>query len=182
MDLIGLVIPMDDGTYTHLLNIAMEKNHVEEIDIDSEMEEIPGLVKETPPGFSPDESPFSKEEEFDTIDWPKKGSYQQQLEKYKNKDIVSIKILKKDDKDLLITLESHPPHSRQYTRVIQEQVDNKREYFKQGDLVLEWDRKKGKPNTHKEFEKFSLGPFEIEKSSVNDSYYLYTLQGRMRPL
>jgi hypothetical protein len=81
MDLIGLVIPMDDGTYTHPLNIAMEKNHVEEIDIDSEMEEIPGLVKESPPGFSPDESPFSKEEEFDTIDWPKK-----------------------DDKDLLITL------------------------------------------------------------------------------
>jgi hypothetical protein len=38
MDLIGLVIPMDDGTYTHPLNIVMEKNHVEEIDIDSEME------------------------------------------------------------------------------------------------------------------------------------------------
>jgi hypothetical protein len=102
MDLTGLDIPMDDGTYAHLPNMTMEKNHVEEIDLDSETEEPPEVVKESLLDFFPDDFPFTKEEYFDAIDWPKKEYYQQQLDKYKDKEIGSVKILKKDDKELLI--------------------------------------------------------------------------------
>jgi hypothetical protein len=98
--------------------------------------------------------------------------------------------LKKEDKDMLVrpsqddvlTTESHPPPSRQYTRVIQEAVDPKGGDYKQGDLVLEWDAKMGQPNTHKDSKKFWLGPFKVRGKSVNDSYYLNTMQGRRHPL
>jgi hypothetical protein len=64
---------------------------------------------------------------------------------YKDKEIDSVKILKKKDKELLIrpsqddflTVESHPPPSRQYTRVIQDTTNFKGGEYKQGDLVLE---------------------------------------------
>jgi hypothetical protein len=98
--------------------------------------------------------------------------------------------LKKYDKELLIrssqddvlTIESHPPPSRQYTKIIQEVIDLKGGDDKQGDLVLEWDTKKGQPDTRKESERLWLGPYKIVKKSVNDSYYLSTLQMRRRPL
>jgi hypothetical protein len=116
MDLTYATIPMDDNTYAYLPNLTMEKNHVEEIDLDPETEEIPEVVKESLPYFFPDDLPFTQEEDFDAIEWPKKEYYQQQLDKYKDKEIGSVKILKKDDKDLLIrpsqddvlTTESHP--------------------------------------------------------------------------
>jgi hypothetical protein len=64
----------------------------------------------------------------------------------------------------ILTIESHPPPSKKYTRVIQEAIDLKGGDYKQGDLVLVWDTKKGQLNTHKEFEKFWLGPYRIEGS------------------
>jgi hypothetical protein len=159
MDLTGINIPMDDGTYAHLPNMPMEKTHVEEIDIDSETEEIPEETNESLPYFSPDDLPFTKEEDFNAIEWPKKEEYQQLLDKYKDNKVGSVKVLKKEDKDMLIrpsqddvlTTESHPPPSRQYTRVIQEAMDFKGRDYKQGDLVLMWDTKMGQPSTHKEF-------------------------------
>jgi hypothetical protein len=84
--------------------------------------------------------------------------------------------------DDILTTKSHPPPSKQYTRVIQETIDLKGGDYKQGDLVLEWDTRKGQPDTRKEFGKFWLGPYKIEEKSVNDSYYLSTLQGRRCPL
>jgi hypothetical protein len=45
-----------------------------------------------------------------------------------------------------------------------------------------WDKRKGQPNTCKEFDKFWLGPYKIEKKSINDSYYISTLEGRRLPL
>jgi len=50
------------------------------------------------------------------------------LDKYKNKEVGTVKLLKKANDDILIkpsqqevlTVERHPPPSRQYTRAIQE--------------------------------------------------------------
>jgi hypothetical protein len=58
----------------------------------------------------------------------------------------------------------------------------KEEDYKQGKLVLMWDKRKGQPNTCKESDKFWLGPYKIEKKSVDDSYYISTLEGRRLPL
>jgi hypothetical protein len=71
--------------------------------------------------FSPDDFPFASEEDFDQIQWSKKEEYQQFLEKYKDKEFGTVKLLKKGEDDILIrpsqqedfTAESHPPPSRQ---------------------------------------------------------------------
>jgi len=72
--------------------------------------------------------PFATEEDFDQIQWPKKEDYQQLLNKYKDKEVGVFKLLKKREDNILIrlsqqevfTAKSHPPPSRQYTRVVQE--------------------------------------------------------------
>jgi hypothetical protein len=77
--------------------------------------------------FSPNDMPFATEEDFDQIQWPKKEEYQQLLDKYKDKEAGTVKILKKAKDDVQIhpsqqevfTIEPHPPPSAQYTRVVQ---------------------------------------------------------------
>jgi hypothetical protein len=120
MDLTYATIPMDDETNAHLPNLPMARDHVEEIDLDPEiedpLEEFPKKFKESPPEFFPDDLPFTQEEYFDDIVWPKREDYQQQLDRYKDKEVGSITILKKGDKELLIrpsqedilTTKSHP--------------------------------------------------------------------------
>jgi hypothetical protein len=117
---------MDDGTYACIPNIPMIKTHVEEIGIDSEIEEFPEENNESLLDFSPNDLPFTKEEDFNTIEWPKKEQYQQLLDRYKDNKVGSVKVLKREYKDSLIRprqddvlfVESHPPPSRKYTRVI----------------------------------------------------------------
>ena len=61
--------------------------------------------------------PFATEEDFDHIEWPKKEEYQQLLDEFKNKEIGTVKILKKNEDDVQIspsqqevfTAEAHPP-------------------------------------------------------------------------
>jgi hypothetical protein len=81
----------------------------------------------------------------------------------------------------VLTVEPHPPPSTQYIG-IQEVVDSEGGDYKQGDLVLEWDTNMGEPNNIKECTIFWLGPFKIRMKSINDSYYLSTIQRRKRPL
>jgi hypothetical protein len=60
-------------------------------------------------------------EDFDQIEWPKKEEYQQLLDEFKNKEVGTVKILKKkkDEDDMQIcssqqevfTAEAHPPPS-----------------------------------------------------------------------
>jgi len=116
--------------------------------------------------------------------------YQQLLDKYKDKEVGSIKLLRKEDDDVLIkpsqqeilTTDSHPPPSRQYTRVIQEPTKFEAKEYQEGDTVRMWDTKKGEPNNVKGSDKFWLGPFGIRMKLVNDAYYLSMLEGRKCPL
>jgi hypothetical protein len=73
-------------------------------------------IKENLPIFSPKDLSFTSEEYFDEIQWPKKEEYQQLLDKYKDKEVGTVKLLKKGDDDILIkpsqqevlTVECHP--------------------------------------------------------------------------
>jgi len=124
------------------------------------------------------------------IQWTMKQEYQQLLDKYKDKEVGSVKLLKRGDNDVLIkpsqqevlTAESHPPPSRQYTRVIQETTNFEAKEYQEGDTVWMWDTKEGEPNNVKGNAQFCLGPFKIRMKSVKDAYYLSTLEGIKRPL
>jgi hypothetical protein len=49
----------------------------------------------------------------------------------------------------------------------------------EGDVVWMWDTNKGEPINVKSTQ-FWLGPFKVGRKSVNDSYYLFTLEGQRR--
>jgi hypothetical protein len=82
----------------------------------------------------------------------------------------------------VFTAESHRPPSKQYTRVIQEIVKFKTKDYQEGDMVWMWDTKKGEPTNVKGSAQFWLGNFRVGMKSVNDSYYLSTLEGIRHPL
>jgi hypothetical protein len=124
------------------------------------------------------------------VQWPKKEECQQLIDMYKNNKISFVKVLKKGEKYLLVipsqddvlTIESHPRPSIQYTKVIPKEIDPKGGDYKHVDLVSERDVRIGQPNTHKDSKKFWLGPFKVRGNFVNDSHCLSTMQGRRHPL
>ena len=158
MDLNYINVPMKDGTIECLPNMPMAKAHVQEIDNVVETNVTYEPIKENLPVFSLEDLPFASEEDFDKIQWPKKEEYQQLLEKYKDKEVGTVKLLKKGDDDILIRptqqdvfiAESHPPPSKQYTRVVQETTKFRTKDYQEGDTVWMWDTKKGEPTNVKE--------------------------------
>jgi hypothetical protein len=80
----------------------------------------------------------------------------------------------------IFIVESHPHRSTQYTSVIQGMTNFRVKEYKEGDMVWMWDANKGKPTNIKGNNHFWLGPFKVERKSVNDSYYLSTLEGQRR--
>jgi hypothetical protein len=61
--------------------------------------------------YSPEDMPFATEEDFDQIEWPQKEEYQQLLDEFKNKEIGTVKILKKHEDDVQI----HPSQQEVFT-------------------------------------------------------------------
>jgi hypothetical protein len=86
----------------------------------------------------PEDLPFTSEEDFDEIQWPKKQEYQQLLDKYKDKEVGSVKLLKKGDDNILIkpsqqevlTVESHPLPQDNTLELYREQQRLKRKNIK----------------------------------------------------
>jgi hypothetical protein len=101
-----------------------------------------------------------------------------------------VKILKKLEDDVpvcpsqqeVFTAEAHPPPSVQYTRVVQGMTKYKIRKYKEGDMVWMWDTQKGEPTNVKGSMQSWLGPFKVGMESVDNSYYLSTLEGRRHPL
>jgi hypothetical protein len=114
----------------------------------------------------------------------------QVVDEFKNKEIGTMKILKKHQDDVQIhpskqevfTVEAHSPPTTQYTRVVQGMTKYKVIKYKEGDMVWMWDTQKGEPTNVKGSTQSWLRPFKLGMESVNDSYYLSTLEGRRRPL
>jgi hypothetical protein len=190
MDLTFLRLPLKDGTSGRLLNVPLTETHVHDV-VPAKNEQQKDVIQ-TLQDYSPEDMPFTTEEEFDQIEWPKKEEYQKLLDQFQNKEVGTVKILKrpKDEEDVQIrpsqqeefTPEAHPPPSVQYTRVIQGDERRKIRKYKEGELVWMWDTQKGEPTNVKGSVQSWLGPFKVGMESVNDSYYLSTLEGRRRPL
>jgi hypothetical protein len=102
MDLTYIKVPMKDGMIARLPKMPMAKAHVQEIDNDTKISETHEPIKESLPSFSPEDFPFTTKENFDEIQWAKKQDYQQLLDKYKDKEVGSFKLLKKGDNDILV--------------------------------------------------------------------------------
>jgi hypothetical protein len=127
MDLTHVNIPLKYGTIGHLPNVPVTRTHVQElsdyIEDDKEHDEIIQSLHE----YSPNDIPFATKEDFDQIQWTKKKEYKQLLDKYTDKEVGTIKILKKAEDDVQIhqsqqevfTADSLPPPSSQYTMVFQ---------------------------------------------------------------
>jgi hypothetical protein len=102
MDLTYGTIPMDDETYSHLPNLPMARNHVEGIDLDPDiedpLEDFPENFKYSPLKFFPNDLHSDQEDDTNDIVGPKREYYQQKLDRYKDKVVDSITILKKGDK------------------------------------------------------------------------------------
>jgi hypothetical protein len=190
MDLTFLRLPLKDGTTGRLLNVPITRTHVQ--DVPPTVNEAQKDVIQTLQEYSPEDMPFTTEEDFDQIEWPKKEEYQQILDQFQNKEVGTVKILKrpKNEEDVQIhpsqqetfTPESHPPPSVQYTRVVQGTNKYKIRKYKEGELVWMWDTQKGEPTNVKGSTQSWLGPFKVRMESVDNSYYLSTLEGRRHPL
>jgi hypothetical protein len=55
-------------------------------------------------------------------------------------------------------------------------------YFKKGDHVLMWDKRREKLGMHQNFDSLWLGPYKIEEIFGLDSFYLFMTKGRNMPL
>jgi hypothetical protein len=190
MDLTFLELPLKNGTIGRLLNVPITGDHVQDITHPVNNDKAQDEMIQTLQKYSPEDMPFATEEDFDQIKWPKKEEYQQLLDEFKSKEIGTVKILKKAEDDVQIrpsqqevfTAEAHPPPSAQYTRVVQGTTKYKVRKYKEGDMVWMWDTQKGEPTNVKGSAQSWLGPFKVGMESVDNSYYLSTLEGRRRPL
>jgi hypothetical protein len=132
-----------------------------------------------------DEFPFSQEDDIIDVIRPKYKDNQEQLDKYKDKDLGSIAILKPtnekklhlpgDDQKKIALIKSHPPslEQRKETHDGEEEVYSKvsKEYFQLGRLVYMWDKRKGKPNV-REFSFLWKGPYKVEEYE-NGSFFIH---------
>jgi hypothetical protein len=190
MDLTFLRLPLKDGTTGRLLNVPITGTHVQEV-VPSVSEAQKDVIQ-TLQEYSPEDMPFAAKEDFDQIEWPKKEEYQQLLDQFQNKEVGTVKILKrpKDEENVQIhpsqqeafTSEAHPHPSVQYTKVVQGTTKHKTRKYKEGELVWMWDTQKEEPTNVKGSTQSWLGPFKVGMESVDNSYYLSTLEGRRRPL
>jgi hypothetical protein len=102
MDLTYVNIPLKNGTTGCLPNVPMTTTHVQEASDPIKDDKAHEKIMESLPEFSPNDMPFATEEDFDQIQWPKKEEYQQLLDKYKDKEVGNVKLLKKGESDILI--------------------------------------------------------------------------------
>jgi hypothetical protein len=189
MDLTHVNMPLKDGTIGRLPNVPVTTTHVQELNDSIKDDKAHDEIIQSLHEYSPNDMPFSTKENFDQIQWPKKEEYRQLLDKYKDKEAGTVKILKKAEDDVQIRpsqqevfmAEYHPPPSTQYTRVVQGTTKYKIKKYK-GDIVWMWDTQKGEPTNVKGSTQSWLRPFKVGRELVDDSYYLSTLEGRRRLL
>jgi hypothetical protein len=180
--------PLKDGTIGRIQNVPVTTTYVQKPSDSIKDDKARDKTGPTPHRYSPEDTPFAKEENSNQIKWPTKEEYQQLMDELKAQESETAKILKKVEDDVRIhpsqqeifIAESHPPPSTQYSRVIQGTTNFRVREYKEGDMVWMWDANKGKPTNIKGNNHFWLGPFKVGRKSVNDSYYLSTLEGRRR--
>jgi len=180
--------PLKDGTIGRIQNVPVTTTYEQKSSDSIKDDKAHDKTGPTPHKCSPEDTLFAKEENSNQIKWPMKEEYQQLMDELKAQESETAKILKKVEDDVRIRpsqqeifiAESHPPRSTQCIMVIQGTTNFRVREYKEGDMVWMWDANKGKPTNIKENNRFWLGPFKVGRKSVNDSYYLSTLEGRRR--
>jgi hypothetical protein len=117
---------LKDGTIVRIPNVPVTTTYVQEPSDSIKDDKACDKAKQTPHKYSPEATPFAKEENSNQIKWIKKEEYQQLLDEFKGQEFETAKILKKVEDDVRIRpsqqeifiAESHPPPSTQYTRVV----------------------------------------------------------------
>jgi hypothetical protein len=99
------------------------------------------------------------------------------LKRPKNEEVVQIHPYQQET----FTPEAHPPPLVQYTKVFQGTEKHKIQKY-EGELVWMWDIQKGELTNVKGSTESWLRPFKVRMESVDNSYYLSTLEGRFHPL
>jgi hypothetical protein len=92
-DLTFLRLPLKDQTTGRLLNVSITGTHVQEVvpSVNEAQKDVIQTLQEN----SPKDMSFAAEEDFDQIEWPKKEEYQQLLDQFQNKEVGTVKILKR---------------------------------------------------------------------------------------
>ena len=96
MDLTYVNIPLKDGNIGRLPNVPVTTTHVQEPSNPIKDDKAHDQIIQSLHAFSPNDMPFATEEDFVQIHWPKKEEYQQVLDKYKHKEVGTVKLLKKE--------------------------------------------------------------------------------------
>jgi hypothetical protein len=127
-DLTYVNLPLKNGIIGRLPNVPVTETHVKETSHPVKNNKAHEQVMGDLPKSSPKDVPFAKKE--DQIQWSTKERYLQLLDKYKDREVGTVKLQKTGEGDIPIqpsqqevfTAESHPPPSAQYTRVVQGSV------------------------------------------------------------
>jgi hypothetical protein len=159
--------PLKYGTIGRIQNVPVTTTYVQNPSDSIKDDKARDKIGPTPHKYSPEDTPFPKEENSNQIKWPKKEEYQQLMDELKAQESETGKILKKVEDDVQIhpsqweifIAESHPPPSTQYTRVIQGTTNFRVKEYKEGDVVWMWDSNKGKPTNIKRKQSFLAWPF-----------------------
>jgi hypothetical protein len=80
--------------------VPITGDHVQDIIHPVNNDKVQNDMIQTLQKYSPEDMPFATEEDFDQIEWPKKEEYRQLLDEFKNKEIGTVKILKKNEDDV----------------------------------------------------------------------------------
>ena len=121
--------------------------------------------------YDPSQLPFMQKDSIDTL-LPWIDQYKDKLAKYHGKETGSIQILKKEDK--------------KHEKIVNETVHTKPPYdentpcieFGEGNLVLMWDKRKGKPRYEQKDNNSWFGPYIIKKKFDKERNYLIRLDER----
>jgi hypothetical protein len=131
--------PLKDGTIGRIQNVPVTTTCVQKPSDSIKGDKARDKTGPTPHKYSPEDTPFAKEENSNQIRWPKREEYQQLMDELKAQESETAKILKKVEDDVRIRpsqqeifiAESHPPPSTQYTRVIQGTTNFKVKEYKE---------------------------------------------------
>jgi hypothetical protein len=114
--------PSKDETIGRLQNVPVTTTHVQEPSDSIKDDKAHDKTKQTPHKYSLEDTPFATKEDFDQIQRSTKEKYLQLLDRYKEREVGTIR---EDDVRIhpsqqeIFIAESHPPPSTQYTRVVQ---------------------------------------------------------------
>ena len=98
----GLDGPLKDGTIGRIQNVPITTTYEKKSSDSIKDDKARDKTRSTPHRYSPEDTPFAKEENSSQIEWPTKEEYQQLMDELKARESETAKILKKVEDDVRI--------------------------------------------------------------------------------